>query len=147
VAPAPLSISAAEARRIALRAQGLLGAEGRRGGVTGMLERVGAVQIDTISVLARSHELVAYARLGAVARERVEQIAAAIDDLAATSRRVHEEMSEVAAVAEETSASTEQVAASTQETTASADEITTAAGELARTAEALERLVGEFTLA
>jgi uncharacterized protein YcaQ len=38
-----------------------------------MLRRIGAVQLDTISVLARSHELVAYARLGAVGRERVER--------------------------------------------------------------------------
>jgi uncharacterized protein YcaQ len=30
------------------------------------------VQLDTISVLARSHELVAYARLGAVARKKIE---------------------------------------------------------------------------
>src|SRR5258708_7035238 len=37
-----------------------------------MLRRVGEVQLDTISVLARSHELVAYARLGAVGREAVE---------------------------------------------------------------------------
>ena len=38
-----------------------------------MLRRLGAVQLDTISVLARSHELVAYARLGAVGREAVER--------------------------------------------------------------------------
>ncbi len=38
-----------------------------------MLRRLGAVQLDTISVLARSHELVAYARLGAVGRGRVER--------------------------------------------------------------------------
>jgi uncharacterized protein len=38
-----------------------------------MLRRLGAVQLDTISVLARSHELVAYARLGAVPRERIER--------------------------------------------------------------------------
>jgi uncharacterized protein YcaQ len=38
-----------------------------------MLRRVGGVQLDTISVLARSHELVAYARLGPVTREQVEQ--------------------------------------------------------------------------
>jgi uncharacterized protein YcaQ len=38
-----------------------------------MLRRVGAVQLDTISVLARSHELVAYARLGPIGREKVEQ--------------------------------------------------------------------------
>ena len=56
-----------------LRAQGFLGAEGRRGGVHGMLRRIGAVQLDTISVLARSHELVAYARLGPVPRERIER--------------------------------------------------------------------------
>ena len=33
----------------------------------------GAVQLDTISVLARSHELVAYARLGAIGRDRIER--------------------------------------------------------------------------
>ncbi len=38
-----------------------------------MLRRLGAVQLDTISVLARSHELVAYARLGTVGRPAVEQ--------------------------------------------------------------------------
>src|SRR5580658_2475352 len=38
-----------------------------------MLRRLGAVQLDTISVLARSHELVEYARLGAVGRTRVER--------------------------------------------------------------------------
>jgi uncharacterized protein YcaQ len=38
-----------------------------------MLERLGAVQLDTISVLARSHELVAYARLGPVGRDTVER--------------------------------------------------------------------------
>jgi uncharacterized protein len=38
-----------------------------------MLRRIGAVQLDTISVLARSHELVAYARLGPVPREQIEQ--------------------------------------------------------------------------
>jgi uncharacterized protein YcaQ len=65
-------LSADEARRIGLRAQGLLGAPDRRGGVSAMLRALGAVQLDTISVLARSHELVAYARLGAVGRDAVE---------------------------------------------------------------------------
>ena len=37
-----------------------------------MLRQLGAVQLDTISVLARSHELVAYARLGPVGRAAVE---------------------------------------------------------------------------
>ncbi|EPD95033.1 hypothetical protein HMPREF1486_02428 [Streptomyces sp. HPH0547] len=72
-APAPvISLSADEARRIALRAQGLLGAPDRRAGVHGVLRHLGAVQLDTISVLARSHELVPYARLGAVGRQAVE---------------------------------------------------------------------------
>ena len=68
-----LSLSADEARRIALRAQGFLGAPDRKGGVRGVLRHLGAVQLDTISVLARSHELVPYARLGAVGRSTVEQ--------------------------------------------------------------------------
>jgi hypothetical protein len=66
------ALSADEARRIALRAQGLLGAPDRRGGVRGVLRHLGAVQLDTISVLARSHELIPYARLGAVGRDAVE---------------------------------------------------------------------------
>jgi uncharacterized protein YcaQ len=71
--PAQLTLTQDDVRRITLRAQGFLGADGRRGGVAGMLRRVGAVQLDTISVLARSHELVAYARLGPVGRLKVEQ--------------------------------------------------------------------------
>jgi uncharacterized protein YcaQ len=66
-------LSPDEVRRATLFAQGFLGRDGRRGGVTGVLRRVGAVQLDTISVLARSHELVAYARLGPVGREKVER--------------------------------------------------------------------------
>ena len=74
-----IEISADEARRAALWAQGLLGtpkvpkAEAKREqSVIDMLEHLGAVQLDTISVLARSHELVAYARLGAIGRPAVE---------------------------------------------------------------------------
>jgi uncharacterized protein YcaQ len=67
-----LALSADEVRRLTLFSQGFLGAAARRGGVTGVLRRVGAVQLDTISVLARSHELVAYARLGPIGREAVE---------------------------------------------------------------------------
>ncbi|MEV0928503.1 crosslink repair DNA glycosylase YcaQ family protein [Streptomyces spongiicola] len=70
--PAVAELSADEARRIALRAQGFLGAPDRRGGVRGVLRHLGAVQLDTISVLARSHELIPYARLGAVGRRSVE---------------------------------------------------------------------------
>ena len=73
---AEVTITPDEARRMTLRAQGFLGAtpwRATRSGVTAMLRRIGAVQLDTISVLARSHELVAYARLGPVPREQVEQ--------------------------------------------------------------------------
>ena len=72
-------LSADEARRAALWAQGLIGAakpprseSGREDAVVDMLTHLGAVQLDTISVLARSHELVAYARLGAIGRSSVE---------------------------------------------------------------------------
>ncbi|MFI0486258.1 winged helix-turn-helix domain-containing protein [Actinomadura sp. 9N215] len=66
-----VELGADEARRLQLRAQGFLGAR-PRGGVPAMLERLGAVQLDTISVLARSHELVPYARLGPVGRGAIE---------------------------------------------------------------------------
>ncbi|HUR73457.1 MAG TPA: crosslink repair DNA glycosylase YcaQ family protein [Sporichthya sp.] len=68
---APAALSASDARRLALRAQGLLGARPRT--TTAVLRTLGAVQLDTISVLARSHELIPYARLGAVGRAAVEK--------------------------------------------------------------------------
>ncbi len=64
-------LSAADARRLALRAQGLLGARLRN--PAAVVQHLGAVQLDTISVLARSHELVPYARLGPVGRAAVEK--------------------------------------------------------------------------
>jgi uncharacterized protein len=68
-----LTLSLDEVRALTLRAQGFIGAAARRGGIPAMLRRVGGVQLDTISVLARSHELVAYARLGALPRDRIER--------------------------------------------------------------------------
>lgn len=65
-------LSADEARLIAIRAQGLALSGDRPKTVHDVLRRTGAVQLDTISVLARSHELVAYARLGPVGRTAVE---------------------------------------------------------------------------
>ncbi|WP_329134849.1 winged helix-turn-helix domain-containing protein [Streptomyces sp. NBC_00670] len=71
--PAPTTtLTASDARRIALKAQGFLGAPDRRSGPRGILRHLGAVQLDTISVLARSHELVPYARLGAIGRRTIE---------------------------------------------------------------------------
>jgi uncharacterized protein YcaQ len=73
-APAPeLKLTPDDVRLLTLQAQGLIGAQARTGGVPLMLRRIGAVQLDTISVLARSHELVAYARLGAVTRKSIER--------------------------------------------------------------------------
>jgi uncharacterized protein len=66
-------ISADDARRIAIAAQGLALTRDRPRTVSGVLRRTAAVQLDTISVLARSHELVAYARLGPVGRAAVEE--------------------------------------------------------------------------
>jgi uncharacterized protein len=73
---AEVTLTPDDVRRMTLRAQGFLGAapwSRSRAGVAAMLRRVGAVQLDTISVLARSHELVAYARLGPVSRQQIEQ--------------------------------------------------------------------------
>jgi uncharacterized protein YcaQ len=79
-----IELSGGDVRRIALAAQGLLGgpaatyrrvagaSPGRVAAVDATLRGLGAVQLDTISTLARSHELVPYARLGAVGRAAVE---------------------------------------------------------------------------
>lgn len=71
-----IDLSIDEARRLGLRAQGLLGAPAHGTGsaaVAGLLRRLRAVQLDTISVLARSHELIPYARLGAIGRPAIER--------------------------------------------------------------------------
>jgi uncharacterized protein len=72
VTASPTTLTAGEARRVALDAQGLRGPR-PRGGPAATLQRLGAVQLDTISVLARSHELVAYARHGAIRRAAIEE--------------------------------------------------------------------------
>jgi uncharacterized protein len=66
------TISADDARRLALRAQGLLGRAQRPRTPGAVLDQIGALQLDTIAVLARSHELVCYARCGPVGRAAVE---------------------------------------------------------------------------
>lgn len=79
------AVSTADARRMALRSAGLLGQQpapavarsavsARQAGIVrGMLRELGSVQLDTISVLARSHELIAYARYGAIRRSAIEE--------------------------------------------------------------------------
>jgi hypothetical protein len=74
------SLSAGEARRLALRAQGLLGRAETPRDASAVLRRVWELQLDTISVLARSHELVCYARCGAVGRAAVEAACWGRDD-------------------------------------------------------------------
>lgn len=80
------ALSIADARTLVLHAQGLVPGTlplrpsqapraslvRRTAAVDSSLRRLGAVQLDTVSVLARSHELVQYSRLGAVGREAVE---------------------------------------------------------------------------
>jgi len=56
-------LSAREARAIAIAAQGLAGPRG--GTVLDMIDRLGVVQMDSVNVLARSHYLPAWSRLGA----------------------------------------------------------------------------------
>src|SRR3954468_21500774 len=87
--PPTTELSADEARRIVLRAQGFLGTPDRRAGVRGVLRHLGAVQLDTISVLARSHELIPYARLGAVGRKKVESAYWTTTPLGASPARPH----------------------------------------------------------
>jgi uncharacterized protein len=61
-----MELSVADARSLAITAQGLTGRRHRE--PLRLLRRLSAIQIDTISVIARSHELVAFSRLGSVSR-------------------------------------------------------------------------------
>jgi uncharacterized protein YcaQ len=70
------SLSAAEARRIAIAAQGLAAPRPHkaagRAQIRKIAERLGAVQIDSVNVLARSHYLPHFARLGPYAPALLE---------------------------------------------------------------------------
>lgn len=65
-----MEIDIKSARALAIRAQGLSGS--KPASVEALTTQVGAIQLDTISVLARSHELAAYARMGAISRQGIE---------------------------------------------------------------------------
>lgn len=68
-----LTVSQKQARQAILSAQGLLSAPLPSESLTKQVDQLGAVQLDTISVLARSHELVAHARHADLTREQIEQ--------------------------------------------------------------------------
>jgi uncharacterized protein len=74
----PDALSLDQARRVALDAQGLAApARAARAGpatLRATLERLGAIQIDSINVVARSHELVLAARAGAHDRAAFDRV-------------------------------------------------------------------------
>ena len=75
-APAGISLTAAQARRIALAAQGFGRArpdEASRAHLDGVVRRLGLIQIDFVNVLARAHLMPGYSRLGAYQPEWLEQ--------------------------------------------------------------------------
>lgn len=75
----PASLSAAQARRIALDANGLLRGRpaGRvdRGSVRRLAERLGVIQIDSVNVLARAHYVPLFSRLGPYPTEWLDDLA------------------------------------------------------------------------
>ena len=100
---------------------------------------------DGASVVEQTRE--AFLRIGQAVDDmsgRIEQIAAASQQIAASATSMQENIDKVAAVSEASSASAEQVSASTQEGSASAEQIAATAHELATNAEDLNRLVGQF---
>ena len=62
-----MDLSAQDARRLAIAAQGLAARPAKAGTaeLLAMVRRLGVVQLDSVNVLARSHYLVAWSRLGA----------------------------------------------------------------------------------
>src|SRR5438045_4431710 len=72
------TLTAGEARRIALAAQGFGGDRAApldRRRLTKLIDRLGVVQIDSVNVVSRTHYLPAFSRLGAYPRDLLETVA------------------------------------------------------------------------
>ena len=72
------TLTAGEARRIALAAQGFGGARDgpvNRRQLTRLVDQLGVIQIDSVNVVSRTHYLPAFSRLGAYPRAMLEDIA------------------------------------------------------------------------
>ncbi len=77
--PERASLSAAQARRIAIAAQGLAGPPSAgaptRARLKRLVDALGVIQIDSVNVLTRSHYLPPFSRLGAYPREMLDEAA------------------------------------------------------------------------
>ena len=72
------TLTAGEARRIAMAAQGFGGdreAPVAKRQLTKLVDRLGVIQIDSVNVVSRTHYLPAFSRLGAYPRDMLEDIA------------------------------------------------------------------------
>ncbi len=76
MSPAPIRLSVVQARRLAYRGQRLAGPKvGRTGAdLLDLVRQLGCVQLDPISVVARSHQLVVWSRVGRYDQETLRRL-------------------------------------------------------------------------